>query len=150
MAPPTFQAHSESAQTCTSGIWTSLNLEVESFDNYGGHSILTNTSRYTAQVAGVYLVSGSASFKGSSGGNTLHNRGVRIQVNGTSSAHGSFVKTLSADGTASSAVNTTCLVYLNVGDYVEVQGLQDSGSDVVTSATAGDVAPQMSVLWVSN
>jgi hypothetical protein len=147
MSPPSFRAHAETAQNLLDGQWVSLNLETEEFDNYGGHSTTTNTSRYTCQVAGLYLVSGIASYTTNGAGW----RAVRIQVNGSSTVHGSFVKTLPVSG-GSSAVGTTCMVQLNVGDYIEVQGNQNSGvtsPGLATSASAGDVACSMSALWVS-
>jgi hypothetical protein len=147
MSPPSFRAHSEAVQNLLDGQWISLNLETEEFDNYGGHSTTTNTSRYTCQVAGLYLVSGIAAFAS----NTNGWRAVRIQLNGTSTVHGSFVKTLPVSG-GSAAVGTTCMVQLNVGDYVEVQGNQNSGvasPGLATAATSGDVAPSLSCLWVS-
>jgi hypothetical protein len=148
-APPSFRAHSEVAQSVTSGTWTSLNLEVEEFDNYGGHSTSTNTSRYTCQLSGYYLITACAAFSGAT--STAGTRATRIQLNGSTSLHGSFSKMAAANtGTSSSAIHSACIAYLNVGDYVECQGNQDSASTINTSATSGDVAPSLTVLWVSN
>lgn len=147
-APPAFRAHSEVGQAISNNVWTSINLEVEEFDNYGGHSTSTNTSRYTCQLAGYYLITACAAFSGAV--NTTNTRATRIQLNGTTSLHGSFTKSLAANGTASSALHSACIAYMNVGDYVEVQGNQDSGVTINTSATAGDVTSSLTVLWVSN
>jgi hypothetical protein len=146
MAPPSFRAHAEVAQALADGAWVSLTLDTEEFDNYGGHSTTTNTSRYTCQVAGIYLLAGNAAFSTS----TVGFRAVRFTVNGSANpVHGSFVKTLPAPAGNSSGVGTTAMVQLNVGDYVELQANQSSGASLNTAAGSGDAAPSMSCLWVS-
>jgi hypothetical protein len=141
-APPSFRAHSEVAQTITNNAWISYNLEVEEFDAYGGHSTTTNTSRYTCQVAGLYLCTGIATFAA----NATGLRGGRLAVNG-SAYHGTFVKE-TAFASGSNAIGTTAIIPLAVGDYVEVQGNQNSGVDLAASSTSGDVAPSLACLWV--
>lgn len=142
MSPPTFRAHSEVAQSLGDNLWVTLNLETEEFDNYGGHSTSTNTGRYTCQVAGTYMVSGIAAFVA----NATGPRGCRLLKNGVA-YNGTFVK-MSGFGTGSNALGTTALIPLAVGDYVEIQGFQNSGVALNTSATSGDVAPSLSCLWV--
>lgn len=144
-APPSFRAYSTVAQSLVDQAWTPMLLDAEQFDNYGGHSITTNTSRYTAPLSGIYLVTGVAAFAS----NTTNNRAVRLAVNGVAYA-GTFVKTLAASGASSSAVSTTALVMLGAGDYVEVMGYQNSGAPLNTSVSGPDVFPSLTVLWVSN
>jgi hypothetical protein len=143
-APPAFRAYSTVTQSLTDNTWTSLNLDTEQFDNYGGHSTSTNTSRYTCQLAGIYLVTGVATFASNGTGN----RAVRLAVNGTAYP-GSFVKAPAPVTTASGGQITTALVSLAVGDYVEVMGNQNSGTALATSFSGPDVYPSLSVLWVS-
>lgn len=147
-APPSFRAYATVAQAMgVDNTWYSLTLDTEQFDNYGGHSTSTNTSRYTCQVAGIYQVSAVATFANFS--STVGNRAVRIAVNGNAYP-GSFVKTLPAV-TGSSAVATSALIQLAVGDYIEVQGNHNSTNASMTTSVAGpDVYPSMSALWVSN
>ncbi|MFF1597696.1 hypothetical protein ACFVYV_09390 [Streptomyces mirabilis] len=147
-APPSFRAHSEVAQAIPNNAWTAINLETEEFDNYGGHSTSTNTSRYTCQLAGYYLITACAAFNGTV--STANTRATRVQLNNTSSLHGSFAKAPAANNAASSALHSACIAFLQVGDFVEVQGNQDSGVSVNTSATSGDVTSSLTVLWVSN
>lgn len=142
--PPSFRGYATVAQTLTDNTWTSLNIDTEVFDNYGGHSTTTNTSRYTCQLAGLYMVTGVAAFSS----NATGNRAVRIAVNGTA-VNGTFVKAPAAAVTASSAQTTTALVQLALGDYVEVMGNQNSGAGLATSVSGPDVNPSLQVLWVS-
>jgi len=147
-APPSFRAYATVAQSILDNTWVSLNLDTEQFDNYGGHSTSTNTSRYTCQVAGIYQVTGIASYASNGTGN----RAVRLTLNGNAVA-GSFVKVPAAIPSASAAVHTSALVALAVGDYIEVQANQNSGTaspGLSTSVGGPDVYPSLSALWVSN
>lgn len=62
--PPIFLGYQASGQGFTSGTGTAVTMDSEILDTYGGHSTTTNTSRYTAQVAGTYLVWGGACVNG--------------------------------------------------------------------------------------
>lgn len=144
-APPSFRAYSAVTQSIPSGTWQSLNLEAELFDNYGGHSTSTNTSRYTCQVAGIYSVTGVATFDASS---STGNRAGRLMVNGTA-VFGTLAKT-NAVVSGSTCVVTSALIYLNVGDYLEVQANHNAGAPLPTAFSGPDVNPALSAIWVSN
>lgn len=140
---PRFRGYQGSAQSLADNTWTSLTLDTEAYDSDNGHSTSTNTSRYTVQVAGTYVITGSASFAA----NATGNRAGRITVNGTA-IPGSFVKTLAATASHSSAVQCAAQAVCSVGDYIEIQGLQTSGAALNTSAGT-DVACSMGVWWIS-
>ncbi|MFG3287251.1 hypothetical protein ACGF3G_00305 [Streptomyces sp. NPDC048179] len=140
---PRFRGYQSTVQSVANNTWTVLTIDTEVYDSDNGHSTTTNTSRYTVQVAGTYLVTGSASFAA----NATGNRGVRITVNGAA-VTGSFVKTGSPDSSGSSGLATVAQAVCNAGDYIEVQGNQNSGAALNTSA-AGDVAVSLSVQWIS-
>ncbi|MDX3126019.1 hypothetical protein [Streptomyces scabiei] len=141
---PRFRGYAQTAQSIPDGAWTALTLDTEAYDSDGGHSTSTNTSRYTVQVPGVYLITGAAAFAG----NATGNRAVRMAVNGIG-VIGSFVKTLAATATHSSAVATVAQVVCVAGDYIEVFGYQNSGGALMTSATSTDVAPALGVQWIA-
>jgi hypothetical protein len=132
------------AQTLTTATNTLLTFDTEDIDRDNGHSTTTNTSRYTAQTAGWYFITGAASFVG----NATGTRVARFLINGTA---------LNAGGNITSAtLNTnTCVapisnfVYLNVGDYLEIQVQQSSGANLNTYVTA-PYQSFMSVIWVSS
>jgi len=140
---PRFSGYQNTVQSLADNTWTSLTIDTEDFDSDNGHSTSTNTSRYTCQVAGSYLVLGIASFAAG----TVGNRAARLTLNGNN-IKGSFVKLGSATSTHSSAIATARTVVMQVGDYVEVQGLQTSGAALNTSS-ATDVACSLSATWFS-
>lgn len=129
MNPPSFVGYQNTTQTLTNGTWTSLSIDFTSYDNYGGHSNSTNNSRYTAQVAGWYTVCG---IYAPQAGNSSGFRAVRLTVNGNAilgGANYSGQPTTAED----SQVTPTKDVFLNAGDYVEVQGWQNTGGNYNTA-----------------
>jgi len=133
-----------SNQSIPHGAWTAVNFDTEDVDSHGGHSTSVNTSRYTATVAGWYEVIGRGGFASNSTGH----RGVRIHKNGSVvNGSGNYFQTTTSDvwsniGSAQVHLNGTT-------DYVETAVIQDSGAALNTSASAGDVAPSMSVKLIS-
>lgn len=127
---PLFIGVQSSVQTTTTGGWTTLTFDTETVDTYNGHSTSVNNSRYTAQVAGYYRVTGTASFATNSTGS----RGCRISKNGsiiTGSGQLAGAGTLNAVISCASTV-----VFLAVGDYVELSAGQNSGGNLSTNNSA--------------
>jgi hypothetical protein len=122
--------------------WTTHTLDSETVDTYGGHSTTTNTSRYTAQVAGWYTVCGVSVWAANASGG----RGARIHVNGAV-IQGSAQDVLASSSSSFTGVMTPVrAVQLGVGDYVEVAGWQSSGGTLATG-TASDLASALFVAW---
>lgn len=140
--PPAFVSTQIVAQSITSSTWTSITLTAtgtQAYDNYSGHSNSTNTSRYTAPITGWYTVAGVVSFAQNGTGE----RGSRLAINGTSvSGTAGFVAALSSNVT--SVVTATRDIFLNLNDYVEVQGWQTSGGALNTAVFTDNA----SALWV--
>jgi hypothetical protein len=141
--PPRFRAHQGTVQSVPDNTWTALTLDVEDFDSDNGHSTTTNSSRYTVQVAGTYFVVGSVGFAP----NATSMRAVRIQVNAVS-VPGSFVKTPAAPTGNSHGLVTSCHVVVDVGDFIEVQGIQASGAALNTNPGT-DVCCSLGVDWIA-
>jgi hypothetical protein len=142
-APPLFQGIQTVAQNnLTSSIWATITLDTELIDDYGGHSTTTNTSRYTAQLAGWYEVSGSVTWLQNGTGT----RGARLAVNGTVVQGSAVMMSTAASTTDTSVPTTTRVVYLNVGDYLEVQGWQSSGANLATKVDA-DLTSSLFACW---
>lgn len=145
---PICKARQATLQSIPSGAFTSITLDAEDVDTdvdgVGGHDNVTNNSRFTARYPGYHSISGGCSFAS----NVTGRRGVRVAVNGTA-VNGSTV-VLAATIAASVVVgNDRNLVYLNVGDYVELQAFQDSGGALNTVSTT-DSQPRLMVSWESN
>jgi hypothetical protein len=141
--PPMFQGTQLTPMNSTAaGIWVSMAIDGETIDSYGGHSTTTNNDRYVAQVAGYYEVIGSVTYIANASGT----RGARIAVNGAA-VQGSAQMIFPSGGSTDTSVGTVArVVFLNVGDYVSVQGWQSSGGTLNTKVDS-DLASSLYVCW---
>lgn len=142
--PPEFLGTQVTTSTsiATGFTWVSINFADSAgiaIDNYGGHSTSVNNTRYTAQVAGWYTVSGVVAFIS----NATGFRASRIAKNGTQ-VMGFAASTTAATSLSTAPALPTRAIQLNVGDYIELQGLQNSGGTLTTNLGT-DLA---SSLWV--
>jgi hypothetical protein len=129
-------------QNLTSSTFTALTFDQSVFDSYGGHSNVTNNSRYTAQVAGWYIVFGCSCFAA----NTTGQRGAAVAKNGTRiQGAAGFIQTTSALSPAPASPPT--IVFLAVGDYVEIQAYQN-GANPLATASGADLDSSMTVVWI--
>lgn len=130
-------------QSIANSTWTAISFDQSVFDSYGGHSNVTNNTRYTAVVSGWYIVFGCVSYAG----NATGNRGTAVAKNGTrvQGACG-FVPTITV-GNSPTTPSPPCIVFLNVGDYVEIDGYQTSGGALATNSNS-DLDSSMTIVWV--
>ena len=144
--PPIAQLRQDTAQALgTSGTFFAITFDAEVVDSANGHSTSTNPSRYVAQYAGYYEISGGVAFVA----NATGSRFVEIAVNGSALGGGTASAPASAGiGLWLAARDTK--VFLNVGDYVELWGRQDSGGSLNTDTGSGPGKSSMTVEWVSN
>jgi hypothetical protein len=128
--PPVFMGYGTTSQSVGNTGWAGLSLGASVVDSYSGHSTTTNPSRYTCQTgaAGWYLGSGVYAPVANSTGF----RAARLQVNG-SPVIGGAAYLINNSTVEMGAVTPTVPFYLNVGDYVEVAGWQNTGSSLGTS-----------------
>lgn len=142
--PPRFKGYSATGQAFTSGTtFISVTLDSEYVDSDGGHSTVTNTSRYVCQVAGWYWCSGTMNFPT----NPTGNRSLQLAVNGTTYP-GTTVLLPAPSGNAWIGV-AGGLVQLALNDYLELQAWQNSGSSITTNAASG-IQPTLSAIWISS
>lgn len=126
------------AQTINNGVAAQITFDSTVTDTYGGHSNSTNNTRYTAQVAGWYLVIGSSVWNNISGGD----RTMTINKNGS-------VVPYYGIGNPAATVNVnpgetaSGLVQLNAGDYVEIGVYQDSGGAIALKGGGSSMA----IIW---
>jgi hypothetical protein len=141
---PRFKGYSGTGQAIGTGTtFVSVTLDSEYLDTEGGHSTVTNTSRYTCQVAGWYWTWGTMNFPTSATGN----RSLQLAVNGTGYP-GSTVLLAAPSGNSWIGV-TGGLVQLAVNDYLELQAWQTSGGSLTTTVISG-IQPTLSAVWVSS
>lgn len=144
LAPPIFKGRQTVAQTLTTAVDGPITLDAEDVDSAGGHSTVTNTSRYTAVYAGWYFLGGGVGFATSATGLRL----CRWRVNGTLINDSDTM--WPGIGTASARYPARgTMVFLNVGDYVEIVGQQTSGGNLLTVVTANEQS-SVSLKWISN
>ncbi|BFP50034.1 hypothetical protein KCMC57_64020 (plasmid) [Kitasatospora sp. CMC57] len=137
---PHFQGYQASAQSIPATTLTAIAIDTTAVDTYGGHSNVTNNSRYTVQTggAGWYRVTVSLGFVVSGTGSRLieiHKNGVapKMSQNGTD-----------CNGVAiGAAIQCTVYVQLAVGDYVEGFAYQTTAGALNTSPTQTG----MTVVW---
>lgn len=140
--PPVCFVTQLTTSSISTAVWTALAMDVSVVDSYGGHSNTTNPSRYTAQVAGWYLVSGASSF-------AANGTGLRGALPGKNSTHVPGGGQLTPTTPSSPPTNATASIpiFLNVGDYVETFGFQSSGGGLAT-AQGSDLTSSLSALWI--
>lgn len=139
--PPIAVVTQATVQSIPNNAFTDITMDATTVDSYGGHSNVTNPARYTAQVTGWYLASGSVSFSGNSTGA----RFARLAIGGTS-VTGSESSS-APNGTTDVGVSTPAiLIYLPAGSYVTVQGLQSSGS-ALNTFVGSDLRCSLSIGW---
>lgn len=146
LAPAICQVRQIVAQSIANGgTGTNLTFTAEDVDTTGMHSTSSNTSRLTAVYPGWYFANATPSYAA----NTAGVRGGAWRVNGATTLAG--INTFIA-ATISATLCVPCrpiLLFLNVGDYIEIAGYQTSGAGLNTVVTTGE-QPSCTVFWVSN
>lgn len=119
-------------QNITNTTWTAIAFDTEDFDTDTCHDNATNNTRLTATTAGYYDVGGFVNF----GTNATGQRGVRIIKNGATTTiwPGDFGNAVST-GTFDTRMGIAHTIQMAVGDYIELQGWQNSGGTITTVAS---------------
>jgi hypothetical protein len=142
---PRFKGWQSSAQSIATGATdTPITLDTEDYDSDNGHSTVTNSSRYTVQVAGTYRVIAVGGFTT----NSVGNRKLGINVNGTNARGASIQQPALASNSWVGAVSTE--LALSVGDYIEMVMWHTSTTTPLTTAIGVGFGPAMSVCWISS
>jgi hypothetical protein len=129
--------YATTGQTPLNG-WVTLNLAAEAFDTHGGHDPVSWNSRWTcpAGQAGLYAVIGQVVFT-IGPANVDVNRNARIMRNGVTVPYGAGNSSgAGANLAGTSAITGVKLLWLNPGDYVEVQGYSNTTWGTATYADA--------------
>lgn len=134
------------AQSIPASAWTAITLDSTTLDRDGGHSNSTNNSRYTCQTAGYYTIFALGSFATSV---TTGRRLIGIRQNNTGTAAPSAVRNDSVWVGNPQSISCSCLIYLAVGDWVEVLLYQDTGGAVNTDVTDLQTRGRMNLIFES-
>lgn len=143
--PPTAKMRNSITQSIANTTATALTWDTEDYDTAGGHSTVTNTSRYTVQTgyAGKYRLNATVFYAG----NATGDREVFFFKNGAAIA-GSQNNAIPGAASACSA-QSQVLVQLAVGDYVEAYTFQNSGGALSTTTGSNGRESYFEVTWVS-
>lgn len=139
---PTARVFHNANQSIANGTFVPLLFNSERFDASGLHRTDIDTSRITIATAGIYLVTGNATWLNNNAGA----REVNIRKNGTTIV-------ARAVQPADPTINTTdqsltTLVQLAAGDFVELVVRQNSGGALTVTA-APEFSPEFSAAWVA-
>lgn len=118
-----------SGQTIANLIQTSVLFDAEMLDSDNGHSTVTNTSRYTAQTAGWFEATVNVTWD--SGAPAVGNRSHWTAKNGSASSTGFQLMVAPTPAGIEVISSFPSMVFLSVGDYVEVRVFQSSGGNMV-------------------
>lgn len=142
LTPPMAILKQSGSQSLANNTWTTLTFDGEELDRDNMHNNTTNNSRATAQTAGYYDI--DAIYAAPT--NATGARATRLQVNAANV--GGRSSSVMAASNFQTGVLISGPVYLNVGDYVEIQANQLSGGALSTT-NLGDTACILTARWIS-
>lgn len=142
--PPRARLHRSTDQSIPNQTGTVLTWDSEDFDTVSGHSTSVNTSRYTAQYDGVYLMSINIPWLNNTSSSFKLEAYVR-RSDGTDFTGNAIHKT----GSDTSVVNSASeLVEMTTGQYCEVTVWHNRGSSLSINSGFRSGAT-WDILWVS-
>lgn len=131
---PVCRATRNGNQSINNTTWTKIDLDGEDIDPKAMHSTVTNITRVTVPVAGVYRVYGRVQYEA----NATGIRGIDFYKNNSGlSLTSTYVDNLGA-GTSASATNSA-IVKCAANDYIEILGYQSSGGALNVQAAVLEV-----------
>lgn len=140
--PPILRLRQTVAQNITTGGSTQpVTFTVEDVDSANMHDNTTNPSRATAAYPGWYRLGGGISWTA----NATNRRNLGWAINGAA-VNGSDTSIQGFAGLSNRQDARSILVFLNVGDYVELMAFQDSGITLATDVTT-TAQPSMDLTW---
>ncbi|MEV6046030.1 hypothetical protein [Streptomyces xanthochromogenes] len=144
LAVPVFSGYATTVQSIAgANVMVALNLDTEALDADGGHSTVTNTSRYTPTVPGLYFAIGSVGWPA----NNTGDRRLQIGLNG-GGVVGSGTSYDPTTGVTNGMQTMTTVSCNGTTDYIEVMAAQASGGNLSTIA-GGIFSPSLRVFWIS-
>lgn len=140
---PVCEARQTIVQSLATGSGTAISLDTNEIDTDGGHSTVTNNSRYTAKTQGRFMFSGGVGYATSGAGS----RWAYWSINGTALNGASQ----SLPGNVLRLAAPTMSGFFNGStDYLELFALQNTGGALNTDVGTGALGYQsrMSVRMV--
>jgi hypothetical protein len=126
---PTASLYNSSTFTAPNAAETAITWNASKDDNWSGHSSVTNPSRYTAQVAGVYRFSGAITYNANATGYRLG----QWYYNGSEYNGNARVYITPSTVSNNTVAMSDLKIRMAVGDYVEMFTYQTSGAGLATT-----------------
>ena len=142
---PAFKAVSSVGQSVANNTWSAIQFNLGHLDTDAGHSSVTNNTRYTCQVAGMYWVKGVGSWQLNVAAACRID--TVVAKNGTPFAGSGTFMVRPTDDYA--VFSTSTLIRLNAGDYVEIWVRQLSGTTLALSGSTDPSESDISVIWIA-
>jgi hypothetical protein len=148
---PIMGARAAATQSLSDSTWTDITLATEDVDtgqgnsNAGQHSTSSQQARFTAVWAGWHFFGGQVAYASNGTGR----RGARWAKNGSAVEGGGCLYQANTSSGINAFAAPWKAIYLNVGDYVTLQGFQSSTGSLNASAASGDINSSMSVMYGS-
>lgn len=139
--PPACRVFHSVNQSIANNADAVLAFNSERFDTAAMHDTVTNNSRITIPVAGLYLCQLNVSWAP----NATGARVAHIRVNGATIIS-SVVEQAASTGVATRQF-TGCTYKFVAGDYIEAIVFQNSGG-ALNAETFGNLSPEFSATWV--
>jgi hypothetical protein len=144
---PTVRAYNNSDETITNNTFQTLTFDTNRYDSGGLHSTSSNTSRLTAPIGGVYVITANVRWEDNATGlRALHVDKTSGVVSGVVEG-ASTVLGVDTGSIARQGQSVTTQIRLAAGDYLEVLVLQTSGGDLAVKSTID--TPAMEMTWVA-
>lgn len=141
------RAYHSVVQTCTTGLYTPVNFNVERFDTDGYHDNVTNNMRFTVppSLGGLYAFGASGWWEVDAG---TDERRLAIYLNGAAVIDALCESIIQAHGATLAVKHETQGIWvLAPGDYLEVRASQNSGTDLNLNA-GGANDTRMQEFWM--
>jgi hypothetical protein len=140
--PPACRVYNSASIVVANTTWTALTFDTERYDTAAMHSTASNTSRLTAPVAGLYLITGHIAW----GNNAVGERLVAIRHNDATDI--ANVSLFGTAGSTSSLMKTVSTVWkMAASDYVELRVYQSAGGSLTVLFTTA-LSPEFSMTWI--
>lgn len=108
---------------------TPLTWDIETLDVDNGHSLVTNTARYTAQTPGWYDIEGVVNFSATGSGYRIG----KVRVNGSTVVGQTCLSAIAVVV----GVPVVARTYLTAGQYVEICARQNDAGAINTALSDG-------------
>ena len=150
ISPPRCKLYRTTNTSISTGVWTAVAWNAETFDTDTMHDNTTNNQRITFTTAGTYLIT----FRAMWASNTAGARSLAIEKNGTTTFNASGTEIVTSFATAPigsthNGINVTVMAEFAANDYIMAFVQQTTVGSLNLSGTS-DAHSSFAALWVAS